>query len=156
MKTIKMKTITLILTTFIFLVGYASAQEGDKQIAKVGTFPENYVGQTLTFGKTWVWFRLSARPSSDKSSDYYRIEICSSSNDCYTKLGLGNKDIVAVVDKSMAAKLIDADLSSENIEYIARVTGTVKKKLLFCCKYGYLINKIEIYSTTGQLIETLQ
>jgi hypothetical protein len=141
---------------FLILSNIGFAQDCDKLIQMVGTFPEDYVGQTLTFDKVYGWFRLEKQSTDKSSGGLYKVTICNSNSDCFSKLGILCNKIIPVVNKKLAQQLVEKDLSSDDLKYICRLTAKVIGKKMRNFDYMLLISKIEIYSDSGKIIEVYQ
>lgn len=134
--------------TFIFITYscQAFAQNADNLIRKVGSFPENYVNKTIQLDKIYVWFRLEVSPADQNNERFYKVTLCDSNSDCFSKLGIKTEIIVPIVKKKLALQLINDELSNDEYKYISRITGKVLKKKLGKYNYVLLISTIEIYN----------
>lgn len=105
---------------------------------QVSTFPESYVGKTITFKN------IAYLPSLHESEGLYLVGIDIANRNPEAEFGFGSLDkITAAVPKSIAKQMIDKDISGYGTLYYGSVTGTVvKRSLSWTSKYVFLISKI--------------
>ena len=130
-----MKKTTVVILTIIFSTLAANCQT----TKKVHTFPEEYVGRTITFKNIRYW------PILVEFGGYYTVQIDISSS-VYTEAEWGfqtlNK-IIGVVGKDIAKQMINKEIGGYNMHYYGTVTGTIMKSdKVFGSHYIFLMTKL--------------
>lgn len=128
--------ITLLLTMAILSVNSIVFGQSAK---KVNSFPEDYVGKTITFNNTRYL------PSLKEWWGYYTVEIDIAAELYYEhEWGFEMFDkIIGVVDKEIAKQMINKDIGGYNSLYYGSVTGKViKSDEIVGSDYIFLITKI--------------
>lgn len=138
-----MKIFLLLLSTLFW---FALTNTYCQTPKKVNTFPEDYVGKTISFRDIKYW------PLLVEYNGYYtvQIDVSNSSWENEVEREWGFKvlnQIIGVVGKDIAKQMINKDVGGYNHLYFGAVTGTVvKSDLIFGSHYMFIIPKIINYS----------
>lgn len=125
---------TLICVCFIEL-SLSNAQTPKK----VSSFPEDYIGKTITFRNIAFW------PKLHELSGYYEVLINVSDDPNGDEWRFGSlAKIYGAVGKNLAKKMINANFGGGNTQYYyGTVTGKIiKSSKVFGSDYIFLITKL--------------
>jgi hypothetical protein len=127
----------VIITCFILVL--ASSYVKSQTQKAVNTFPEDYVGKTITFKDTRFW------PILEEREGYYVVQIDVAKSLLYDQewgFGLMQK-IVGVVKKDIAKQMINIDIGGYDNYYYGTLKGKViKNDAIWPSKFMFVISKI--------------
>ena len=109
---------------------------------KVNTFPEDFVGKTITFDNLQLW------PILVEFSGYYTVQIdLAGPNHTDSEWGFKTLNkVIGVVGKGIAQELISDNVGGYNHSYFGAVKGIIiKSNKIFGSAYIFEITELRIY-----------
>jgi len=142
--------------SILIIIASLSAIGQKVSVKELSTFPEDYLGKTITFKNVWWYPTLSNKKNNLDGITYYQVQL--GVTDKYGNLTSfemgGMAKIQSVVKKSFAKKLTTDGKNGYEKNYFGDVTGKVIKAKTFSSSYFFLISKIVYHNPDGSIITT--
>ena len=146
-----------IILVILIMIIYIPLFSQTPSVRQLVSFPEEYLGKTITFKNIYWWPVLESHKDNTSKIIYYQIKlnVSEETEEQHYVMGAMNK-IMGVVLKKIAKQLVNNNMSGYYNSYYGTVTGKVIRTDIYGSEYLFVISKIVYQYQSGIIINTFE